>query len=210
MTMIHEGEVQYETDLTVKRMLEAVVRKHGNTVQQVGRWAILLDQVFVSTKTPKPKKPRVVKQAPPRDGIPANDGPDAEPEQDAEQSAGKPPHLQVLRWVKPPPSVQVHMRGAKLGKGLAQFLEVRTDLWALMTDHDREAAIMTKLLERSIVTNDDGDTKIKKSDLPIQTHPAVQEAYGAWWERMDPSAGPTTAPTGARSRGSRDDGNDEG
>ena len=80
--------------------------------------------------------------------------------------------------------------------GLAHFLEVRTDLWSLMSDQDREAAVMTKLLERDVTADDSGETKIRRTDLPIQTHPAVQEAYGPWWERMDSAAGPTTAPTG--------------
>ena len=46
--------------------------------------------------------------------------------------------------------------GGKLGKGLAHFLEVRTDLWSLMSDQDREAAVMTKLLERDVTADDSG------------------------------------------------------
>lgn len=198
--MISEGDTQYEVDVATKQIVAAVIRKHGNTVPQVGRWGLVVDQIYVSTKTPKPRKPKAPKlKSPPRGCAPGlagpDDGLDAEPEQENERQ-GKPPHLQVLKWIKPPPGVQVHMKGAKLGKGLAHFLEVRTDLWSLMSDQDREAAVMTKLLERDVTANDDGETKIRRTDLPIQTHPAVQEAYGPWWERMDPAAGPTTAPTG--------------
>ena len=198
MNVIHDGDTQYEIDAATKQVVATVIRKHGNAVPQVGRWGLVLDQIYVSTKTPKPKKPKAQKpKAPPRAGQAANDEPEAESEQ-AEERTGKPPHLQVLKWIKPPPGVQVHMKGVKLGKGLAHFLEVRTDLWCLMSEADREAAVMTKLLERDVTANDEGETRIKRTDLPIQTHPAVQEAYGPWWERMDPAAGPTVAPTGKR------------
>jgi len=194
--MIHDGDTQYEIDAATKVIVAAVIRKHGNRVPQVGRWGLVVDQIYVSTKTPKPRRPRTAKPLPPpRAGEVPGEAPEAEAEQT--ERAGKPPHLQVLKWIKPPPGVQVHMKGAKLGKGLAHFLEVRTDLWALMSDADREAAVMTKLLERDVTADDNtGETKIRRTDLPIQTHPAVQEAYGPWWERMDPAAGPTTAPTG--------------
>lgn len=204
--MIHDGDTSYEVDSAMKQIIATVIRKHGNAVQQVGRWGLVVDQIYASTKTPKPKKPRAPKpKAPPRAGADAvsNDEPEAESEQAERQ--GKPPHLQVLKWIKPPPGVQVHMKGAKLGKGLAHFLEVRTDLWVLMSDADREAAVMTKLLERDVTADDEGATRIRRTDLPIQTHPAVQEAYGPWWERMDPGAGPTVAPTGARGRARGDD-----
>lgn len=192
--MINEGETMYEVDAATKLIVAAVIRKHGNTVLQVGRWGLVVDQIYVSTKTPKPRKVRAPKLHPPRLGEVPSEAPEGEAEQ--AERAGKPPHLQVLKWIKPPPGVQVHMKGAKLGKGLAHFLEVRTDLWALMSDSDREAAVMTKLLERDVIAAEGGETKIRRTDLPIQTHPAVQEAYGPWWERMDPAAGPTTAPTG--------------
>jgi len=192
--MINEGETMYEVDVATKQIVAAVIRKHGNTVPQVGRWGLVIDEIYVSTKTPKVRKPRAAKPLPPpRAGEAPGEAPEAETEQ---ACIGKPPHLQVLKWIKPPPGVQVHMKGAKLGKGLAHFLEVRTDLWSLMSDQDREAAVMTKLLERDVTADDSGETKIRRTDLPIQTHPAVQEAYGPWWERMDPAAGPTTAPTG--------------
>lgn len=192
--MIHDGDTQYEIDAATKLIVAAVIRKHGNDVPQVGRWGLVVDQIYVSTKTPKPRKVKVPKLHPPRPGEVPGETPEGEAEQ--AERAGKPPHLQVLKWIKPPPGVQVHMKGAKLGKGLAHFLEVRTDLWALMSDSDREAAVMTKLLERDVIAAEGGETKIRRTDLPIQTHPAVQEAYGPWWERMDPAAGPTTAPTG--------------
>jgi len=99
-----------------------------------------------------------------------------------------------------------HRRASGVALGVRNsFLEVRTDLWCLMSEADREAAVMTKLLERDVTANDEGETRIKRTDLPIQTHPAVQEAYGPWWERMDPAAGPTVAPTGRRGNADGDE-----
>lgn len=203
MSMISEGEVQYEdAGQPVKDLMMEVIRKHGERVARIGRWAIVADEVYVTTKTPAPKKVKAPKvgdgkgrRAPPRVGeAPSTDAAEpieAESEQTSEQLK-KPPHLVVLRWIKPPPAVQVHLRAKKLGRGNAQFLEVRTDLWSMMSQRDREAAIMTKLLEREIVDDEDGGYKMRKADLPIQTHPAVQAAYGAWWENMDPESAATS------------------
>lgn len=210
MSMISEGETSYEdAGQPVKDLMMEVIRKHGEKVLRIGRWALVADEVFVTTKTPAPKKVKAPKaggdaggkgrRPPPRPGEAPSAEPaptiEAEPEQTAEQLK-KPPHLVVLRWIKPPPAVQVHLAGKKLGRGNAQFLEVRTDLWDMMTRRDREAAIMTKLLEREIVDTEDGDVKVRKADLPIQTHPAVQAAYGPWWEHMDPESIPDDASPG--------------
>lgn len=184
MSMVHEGDTQYEDGgpaAEVITVIKAVIKKHGNTVLRIGRWALVVDQVFASAKTIKPPKPK--KLPPPRDG--ASTEPEAEAEQVAENL--KPPHLAVLKWIKPPPSVQVHLKNAKVGTGLAHFLEVRVDLWAMMSTADREAAVMTKLLEREVADDEDGAVKVKKAALPIQTHPAVERIYGRWWERMDPA-----------------------
>lgn len=187
MTMIFEGDTQYEESSEIKRLIDKVVRDRGNTVSRIGRFALVLDEVYVSIRTPKPKKPKAAKKPPPRSDMPIA-GVDAEAEQAESQQSRRPPHLIVCRWIKPPPAVQAHMQGAKLGKGQAQFLEVRGDLWSLMSDSDKEAAIMTALLQREIVDNEDGSFKVRKADLPVQTHPAVVAAYGNWWERMDPES----------------------
>ncbi len=189
MSMIHEGETQYETDVMVKRMVDATIRKHGEAVPEIGRWALMFDELFVSVKTPKARaepKAKSKKSPPPRAGEVVGPAPEAEPEQP--KAPRKPPHLVVCRWIRPPAAVQVHLAGAKLGRGQAQFLEVRWDLWALMSDSDREAAIMTALLQREVVDDADGGVKVRKADLPIQTHPAVERAHGRWWEHMDPGS----------------------
>ena len=183
--MIFEGEVQYETSSDIKRVVETVVRKYGPTVPRIGRFALVLDEVYCGTRTPKPKKPKVAKKPPPRDGVVYDSGVDAETEQADAVALRKPPHLVVCKWIKPPASVQAYLKGAKLGKGQAQFLEVRFDLWSLMGEKDREAAIMTAILQREVVDLEDGSFKVRKADLPVQTHPAVVAAYGDWWERMD-------------------------
>lgn len=193
MTMIHDGDTAYETDTSIKQVIETVVRKHGSKIPAIGRWSYILDEVFCSTKTPKPKKPKAPKtpkRAPPRAGEAPTAANDTQVEAEPEQAdhAGKPPHLLVGKWIKPPPSAQAWMRSMKLGKGVAHFLEVRSDLWGLMSTREREAWVMTKLLERQFDDTEDGEIKIRKVDLPIQTHPAVEAEYGRWWEGMDPGS----------------------
>lgn len=214
MTMIHDGETAYETDTSIKKVIETVVRKHGNAVPAIGRWSYILDEVFCSMKTPKPKKPKAPKTArrpPPRAGAgtgePAANEPQVEAEPEQAERASKPPHLLVGKWIKPPPSAQAWMRSMKLGKGVAHFLEVRSDLWVLMSAQEREAWVMTKLLEREFVDTEEGEIRIRKVDLPIQTHPAVEERYGRWWEGMDPDSvvDPSSAPPAVQ-----DDGDDVG
>lgn len=207
MTMIHDGDTAYETGIEIKKVIEEVVRKHGNKVPAIGRWSYILDEVFCSTKTPKPKKPKAPKTAkrpPPRAGAgpgePAANEPQVEAEPEQAERASKPPHLLVGKWTKPPPSVQVWMREKKLGKGVAHFLEVRSDLWVLMSAQEREAWVMTKLLERQFDDTEEGEIRIRKVDLPIQTHPAVEAAYGRWWEGMDPGSvvDPSSTPAAAQ------------
>lgn len=212
MTMIHDGETAYETDTSIKKVIETVVRKHGNAVPAIGRWSYILDEVFCSMKTPKPKKPKAPKTAkrpPPRAGAgePAANEPQVEAEPEQTERASKPPHLLIGKWIKPPPSAQAWMRSMKLGKGVAHFLEVRSDLWVLMSAQEREAWVMTKLLERQFDDTEEGEIKIRKVDLPIQTHPAVEERYGRWWEGMDPDSvvDPSSAPPAVQ-----DDGDDVG
>lgn len=212
MTMIHDGDTQYETDTAIKKVIETVVRKHGGAVPAIGRWSYILDEVFCSMKTPKPKKPKAPKTArrpPPRAaaGEPAANEPQVEAEPEQTERASKPPHLLIGKWIKPPPSAQAWMRSMKLGKGVAHFLEVRSDLWVLMSAQEREAWVMTKLLERQFDDTEEGEIKIRKVDLPIQTHPAVEERYGRWWEGMDPDSvvDPSSAPPAVQ-----DDGDDVG
>lgn len=187
--MIHEGEICYEQSDVAKKLLEKVVRERGADNVRIGRWALILDEVFVSTKTPKPRPPKKAKKPPPRSGGEVRPD-DIEPEQSPAEAAQqrKPPHLQVCKWVKPPPCVQTHMKGAKLGKGQAQFLEIRQDLWVLMSPREQEAAIMTALLQRDIVDNEDGSFRVKRAELPVQTHPAVVAVYGEWWTDLDPES----------------------
>lgn len=191
MSMVHDGEVCYESSVEIKRMLDDVVRTYGARVPRIGRFAQVLDETYVSTKTPKPKPPPKDKpKAPPRMGgevKEADDTPMAESEQAGTQ-ARKPPHLVVCRWIKPPPAVQAHLQGAKLGKGQALFLEVRTDLWSLMSERAKRAALFSKIMEKEIVDQEDGSFKIRKADMPIQTHPAVEREFGRWWEEMDPDS----------------------
>lgn len=175
--MLIVGDTQYENDPGVLDLLRQVVRAHSDAI---GYMSLIEDAIHVVVKTPKPKPAKSARVKPNADAA-ASD----EPEAKTEQAPIRPPHLEVLKWG--PVRAEIRTRPG-CGK-LLRTLTVRGDIWGLMTPRQRELALLTKCLElRVSLPEDGGEAKIGRATLPIQTHPYVVAAGGAWWEGLDPCA----------------------
>ena len=178
--MLIVGDTQYENDPGVLALLASVVRAHPDAI---GYMSLIEDAIHVVVKTPKPKPATKAPRARPN----ADESQSDDPEAKAEQAPIRPPHLEVLKWG--PVKAELRTRPG-CGK-LQRTLTVRGDIWGLMTPWQRELALLTKCLElRVTLPEDGGEPKIGKAPLPIQTHPYVVAAGGAWWEGLDPCAAP--------------------